>query len=132
MNDTLLHGTHYACAVGNMIQHRKLVQLRNQIGLANLLPALKGDLLKADPYALALVRMELRNDWFDDLHHPRMDHLRKSMVHGYSINELKDIDDAFSSFNSRNDKDGFLGLNAVFNVLCKIHRESPKKVVAKK
>lgn len=132
MNGMLLHGTHYACAVGNMIQYKTLMKLRAKIGLANLLPALKGDPLKADPYVLNLVRMELRDDWFKNLHYPSANHLHKSMVHGYSIDELKAIDCAFSFFNSKNDKDGFLGLNAVFNVLCKIHMESSKKEIVKK
>lgn len=127
MHGLLVHGSHYACAVGNMVQHRKLHSMKDRLGLACLLPILKGDLKNSNPHILEAVCIELTEDWHEELRSRcSLDFTksRKSMVKGYSIRELDAIDRAFNSFSYKSDPDSFLGLHAVVNVLCKIHDSS--------
>jgi hypothetical protein len=127
MRGTLVHGGHHACAIGNMLHHKALSRLVEEMGVDLLLPALEGR-ADANPDIVFIVKTQLNADWFDALYRRKKESSRKSFVKGYSFNELRIINDAFCSFNVKNDRDGFFGLNAVLDALTAIHGATEKKV----
>lgn len=130
MNGTLIHGTHRACAIGNMLYHKKIGRLRRKVGLELLLPAIK-EAPRALPHVMRMVVEQTNEDWVELIAFRKNDTTRKSIIRGYSFKELYEIDAAFRSFNEMNDGDGFFGLHAVLDVLLRIHGHedgSPKSL----
>lgn len=121
-----MHGTHRSCAVGMMLHYRSLIKLKRQVGIELLLPALRGE-SNALSYVVKMVEKQTGEEWFTTMLSHKDDESRRSIIQGYSFKELYDIDHAFRSFNRINDKDAFLGLHKVLNVLLMIHDVEDKQ-----
>jgi hypothetical protein len=69
----------------------------------------------------ALVSPKFKRQWCIELLRQKERLTSTQRFGGYTLQELNDMDEAFNHYNSKSDPDCFLGMSAVFNVLCRIH-----------
>ena len=121
MAGTLLRGSYYSSAAGCIVQYQKIAELTSRFGAKALMPALKKKASAGKRVQRAVMR-SLSTDWHHQIKEYRGGRGANVKLSGYSIKELSDIERAFNSYADKNDKDGFYGLCAVYNTLCKIHK----------
>lgn len=102
------------------MQYRKIAELASRFGIKAIIPALKKR-ASANVEARRAVTLSLSADWHHHIKEYRIGKETNIKFSGYSIKELSEIEGAFNSYTDKSDKDGFYGLCAIYNVLCKIH-----------
>jgi hypothetical protein len=121
MAGTLLRGSCYSSAAGCIVQYKKIAELTSRFGAKALIPALKKKASAGQRAQWAVMR-SLSTEWHHQIKEYRSGRGANVKLSGYSIKELSEIEHAFNSYADKNDKDGFYGLCAVYNALCKIHK----------
>lgn len=114
--------------MGCIVQYKKLNELKQEFGIITLNKILRdGKHVFANKRAVKAVGT-LSTEWRQRLAAYRAGGNCDKKIAGYTMKEADRIERVFNSFSHKNDPDGFLGLNAVFNVLCDIHKKESRKV----
>lgn len=114
LGETMLHGSHHAGAIGCIMHHKALKELKGKLGARSFVSTLRGGNTHAS----------LKTEWHDAVREHRRTRGSSSSPKrfgGYTAKELCEIDRAFNRFNAKSDPDCFKGLHAAFDVLCRIH-----------
>lgn len=119
MSDTIVHGSVHAGAAGCIMNLNELKAIRERLGNRKY----ASTLIKSGSDVSKLVGKKFKTQWYDDMLASRngMNTQYKQRYNGYYPSELNLIERAFNSYNKKTDPDCFLGISAVFTVLCKIH-----------
>lgn len=126
MSGLLMHGSVHASAMGCIVHHKRLSELRTEFGIATLAPALRDKRsLFVNKKAVKAVNA-LSTEWRERLNAYRAGGYGGKKIAGYTMKEADLIERTFNSYNSKSDPDGFLGLHAVFNALCDMHSKKRK------